>query len=138
MIVIEIRRYMAFAAAMRLWCLGVAIAGILSACSTGHSVGGQPDEKPAQSSVAYANCILPGQLRQLGTRLTYLTPRQPVELGEQECRSRGGQFIVAEQIDPQPILAAGGEVEIRWGNETRPDDATVYSVAGEVVVSDND
>jgi hypothetical protein len=135
--VMEIRRYIApQLTTTRGWSLVAAIVCVLPSCSTDHSLSKRSDAKPAQSSVDYANCILPGQLRQLGTRLTYLTPRQPVELSEKDCRSRGGQFIVGEQTDPQPKPAAGAEIAIRWGNKTRSDSTTVYSVAGEVVVSD--
>ena len=43
-----------------------------------------------------ANCILPGQIRQLGANMTYITQRQPVHLRPAEldtCEIRGGERI---------------------------------------------
>ena len=131
---IDIRQCMSSRyATVRLSCLAAAIACVLPACSTSHSLSGKSDAKAVQTSAAGVNCMLPGQLRQLGTRLTYLTPRKPVELSERECRSRGGQIVVAEKVDPQPIRVAGGEVEIRW-SDVEPDGV---SVTGEVIVGDD-
>ncbi len=40
------------------------------------------------------HCLLPGQVRQLGTRTTYVSPRKPVRVPAIECRQRGGEYVL--------------------------------------------
>ncbi|SDY35515.1 hypothetical protein SAMN05421644_1532 [Allochromatium warmingii] len=45
------------------------------------------------------DCLLPGQIRQLGTRMTYLTPRRLVKSTKSECGIRGGEFVLFDRSD---------------------------------------
>jgi len=38
------------------------------------------------------DCLLPGQVRRLGTKLTFLTPRRPVRTTQTDCEIRGGEY----------------------------------------------
>jgi hypothetical protein len=40
------------------------------------------------------NCLLPGQVRQLGRNFTYLTPRRNSQLTASECELRGGRLAL--------------------------------------------
>lgn len=113
---------------VRIWCLISIVACTLPSCSSARLSSGSGDNT---RQATYANCVLPGQVRQLGTRLTYLTPKRPVNLSESECHSRGGQFVVADKAEQLPDPVAGRDVEIRWG-EMVTDESTVYSVLGVV------
>lgn len=49
------------------------------------------------------DCLLPGQVRQLGTR-TYLTARRPVKTTAADCRIRGGEYVAYDRADYKSAL----------------------------------
>ena len=80
------------------------------------------------------DCLLPGQVRQLGTRLTYQTPRRPVKTSANDCEVRGGEYVAydranfstslniwlprAKQGDPQAQTYVGEIFERGLGTQT--------------------
>lgn len=50
------------------------------------------------------DCLLPGQIRQLGTRMTYLAPRRMVKTTKSDCGIRGGEFILFDRSDYRSAL----------------------------------
>ncbi|MBK1720193.1 tetratricopeptide repeat protein [Thiocystis violacea] len=51
------------------------------------------------------DCLLPGQIRQLGTRMTYLAPRRMVKSTKSDCGIRGGEFVLFDRSDYGSALA---------------------------------
>ena len=51
------------------------------------------------------DCLLPGQIRQLGTRMTYLSPRRMVKSTKHDCAIRGGEFVLFDRSDYASALA---------------------------------
>lgn len=49
------------------------------------------------------DCLLPGQVRQLGTR-TYLTARRPIKTTAADCRIRGGEYVAYDRADYKSAL----------------------------------
>lgn len=45
------------------------------------------------------DCLLPGQIRQLGTRMTYMAPRRMVKSTKSDCGIRGGEFVLFDRSD---------------------------------------
>lgn len=45
------------------------------------------------------DCLLPGQVRQLGTKLTYLSTRRPVKISADECAIRGGEYVAYDRAN---------------------------------------
>ncbi|WP_328987193.1 tetratricopeptide repeat protein [Thiorhodovibrio winogradskyi] len=45
------------------------------------------------------DCLLPGQVRQLGSRMTYLAPRRRVKTTQSDCGIRGGEFVLFDRSD---------------------------------------
>lgn len=39
------------------------------------------------------DCLLPGQVRKLGRKLTFLAPRRPVRTSQGDCEIRGGEYV---------------------------------------------
>ncbi len=50
------------------------------------------------------NCLLPGQIRQLGTQVTYVTARQPVRTTAEDCAIRGGEYVALDRADYSTAL----------------------------------
>jgi len=45
------------------------------------------------------DCLLPGQVRRLGTRLTYLSPRRPIKTTASVCEIRGGEYVAYDRAN---------------------------------------
>ena len=45
------------------------------------------------------DCMLPGQIRKLGQRITYLTARQAIKTSAQDCEIRGGEYVAYDRAN---------------------------------------
>ena len=45
------------------------------------------------------DCLLPGQIRRLGTSMTYLTARRSVKATQRDCAIRGGEYVLFDRSD---------------------------------------
>lgn len=50
------------------------------------------------------DCLLPGQIRQLGTRINYLAPRRRVKTTKSDCGIRGGEFVLFDRSNYKTAL----------------------------------
>ncbi|MGA7982393.1 MAG: hypothetical protein WCA32_19500 [Chromatiaceae bacterium] len=71
--------------------------GAVPAVAQSSSAGGVDD-------FVLVDCMLPGQIRQLGTMMTYLTPRRPAKTTRKDCAIRGGEYIVFDRSDYSSAL----------------------------------
>ena len=70
------------------------------------------------------DCLLPGQVRQLGNR-TYLTPRRPVHTTAADCRLRGGEYVAYDRADYKTALNV-------WMTAAEAGDADAQTNVGEI------
>jgi uncharacterized caspase-like protein len=69
-----------------------------------------------RSDLEIVDCLLPGQVRQLGS-MSYLTQRRPVRTTVAECSIRGGEYVAYDRANLQSALriwmeaAQSGDVE---------------------------
>jgi hypothetical protein len=72
------------------------------------SVGASPAAAADDTHVASAerskadrlltvDCLLPGQIRQLGANMTYLAPRHAVKTSAADCEVRGGEYVAYDR-----------------------------------------
>lgn len=96
-------------------CVGaMALVLLASACVSTPQVGGTGSgssvagSSPGQGIDDYVlvDCKLPGQIRQLGTKMTYLAPRRPVKTTKNDCAIRGGEFVLFDRSDYSSALAS--------------------------------
>ena len=66
-------------------------------------LGGTP-EGYRLDDLVLVDCLLPGQIRQLGTRMTYLSPRRHVKATQSDCAVRGGEFVRFDRSDYKTAL----------------------------------
>ncbi len=45
------------------------------------------------------DCLLPGQVRKLGSQMTYLSQRRPVRTSAADCEVRGGEYVAYDRAD---------------------------------------
>jgi TPR repeat protein len=87
----------------RIWIvLAVAVmtTGLLAACveqgAVRESAGGVPAGANADDLLV-VDCLLPPQVRRLGTQMTYLAARRPVQTTAQDCAIRGGEYVAYDR-----------------------------------------
>lgn len=51
------------------------------------------------------DCLLPGQIRRLGTQANYLTARRPVKTSTLDCRIRGGEYVEYDRANLKTALS---------------------------------
>lgn len=84
-------------------------------------------EIPEDARVAdlyIVDCLLPGQLRQLGNT-TYMTPRRPVRTTAIDCRVRGGEYVAYDRADYKTALRI-------WLPAAEEGDADAQNTVGEI------
>jgi uncharacterized caspase-like protein len=106
---------------------GLLWAGLLSGCATDQAsldsaaaVAAAVNTPGSPESLEVVDCLLPGQIRQLGTHVTYLTERRPVRTTAEDCGIRGGEYTAADRADYGTALkvwlgaAQKGEAEAQY------------------------
>lgn len=75
------------------------VAGLLSACVEQASIQSQSGAGRAASAddLLIVDCLLPGQVRKLGSRMTYLSARRPIQTTTQDCEIRGGEYVAYDR-----------------------------------------
>lgn len=102
---------------------------LLSACQTQRVTELPPDAQAIYPQVADltlpVTCLLPGQIRKLGTEITYLTPRRPVITSAGECQIRGGDYTLFDRAKHETALQV-------WLQEARTGNARAQTFVGEI------
>ncbi len=71
------------------------------------------------------DCLLPGQVRQLGSKLTYLTPRRPIKTTASDCEIRGGEYVSFDRSNYATALKI-------WLPQAKAGDAEAQTYVGEI------
>lgn len=83
---------------------------ILTGCSAGNSGGGNQSpginiaDNKNPDSLLIVDCLLPGNIRQFGVRLTTLTAGRPIKTSGAECAQLGGEFTPADKANQASAL----------------------------------
>jgi hypothetical protein len=79
---------------------------VLSACASDPlpvdsvtAVTGAVNAPGGPETYEVVDCLLPGQIRQLGTQVTYVTERRPVRTTKEDCVIRGGEYVAGDRAD---------------------------------------
>lgn len=72
------------------------------------------------------DCLLPGQIRQLGTQVTYVTERRPVRTTKEDCIIRGGEYVAADRADYRSALKVWLAEAQKGSAEAQYYAATIY------------
>ncbi|MGJ0517184.1 MAG: caspase family protein [Methylomicrobium sp.] len=71
------------------------------------------------------DCLLPGQVRQLGTMTTYLTARRPIKTTAIDCEIRGGEYVAYDRANVSSSLKI-------WLPKAQSGDAEAQTYVGEI------
>lgn len=61
---------------------------------------------PRADLLLIVDCLLPGQIRHLGQRSVYVSPRRPARLPARDCQIRGGEYVAYDRADLKSALGA--------------------------------
>ncbi len=101
---------------------------LFSGCA-GNSAGGFADEAeitPANvNKLHIVDCLLPGQVRQMGQSFTYVTTRRPVRTTAANCELRGGEYVAFDRANYATALKT-------WQPKASEGDAEAQFYVGEI------
>ena len=104
---------------------GALLSACLTACAAAPGDSTQPPTDALTVDDLYiVDCLLPGQVRQLGNR-AYLSPRRPVRTTAADCRVRGGEYVAYDRADLNSALRV-------WMTEAEAGDADAQNTVGEI------
>ena len=106
--------------------LRLCVAGFLGLCGqlTGLPASAQQAGRDADKLLV-VDCMLPGQVRKLGTNMTYLSARRAAKLSADECSLRGGEYVLYDRASLDNVLAA-------WMPAAKQGDAAAQTYVGEI------
>ena len=90
-----------------------------------------PDGAAAQAAgrdadrLMIVDCLLPGQVRQLGSQLTYVAARRAIKTTAGDCEIRGGEYVAHDRASAAQSLKA-------WLPLAREGDAEAQTYVGEI------
>lgn len=71
------------------------------------------------------DCLLPGQVRKLGSKLTYLSQRRPIKTSALDCEIRGGEYVAYDRADYRTALNV-------WLPRAKEGDSEAQNYVGEI------
>jgi hypothetical protein len=98
---------------------------LTAAVLLGMMLAGPHPVHAAGEKLLVVDCLLPAQVRQLGTGFTYLAPRQAIKTTGSDCEIRGGEYVAADR--------AGGAAALRvWLPQAEQGDKVAQTYVGEM------
>jgi hypothetical protein len=97
---------------------------LLVACNTAPTKPVAGAQAPAAADLYVVDCLLPGQVRQLGAT-SYMTPRRPVLTTAADCRIRGGEYVAYDRANYKTALQV-------WMATAESGDAEAQTNVGEI------
>lgn len=98
---------------------------VVSGCASNPPSVAQISGERDPARLLIVDCLLPGQVRQLGSSLTYLTPRRPVKVPTSECEIRGGEYVAYDRANFSTALKI-------WLPKAEDGDAAAQTYVGEI------
>ena len=71
------------------------------------------------------DCLLPGQVRKLGSQMTYLSARRPIRTTAADCEVRGGEYVAYDRANYSSALNV-------WLPKAQEGDATAQLYVGQI------
>jgi len=108
------------------FCIGF-LSVILSACATAPAQSGSSQAADTKNAddLLIIDCLLPGQVKKLGTQTTFLTARRPIKTTATDCEIRGGEYVAFDRADYATALKI-------WLPVAQSGDAEAQTYVGEI------
>jgi hypothetical protein len=83
------------------------------------------DSRQSIDRLLVVDCLLPGQVRQLGTNITYLAPRRAIKTTGADCAIRGGEYVAYDRANYSTALKV-------WLGPAQGGDKVAQTYVGEI------
>lgn len=103
--------------------LSAAVA-LIASCNSTPTKPATGAKAPVAADLYIVDCLLPGQMRQLGGA-SYMTPRRPVLTTAADCRIRGGEYVSYDRANYKTALQV-------WLATAETGDAEAQTNVGEI------
>jgi uncharacterized caspase-like protein len=81
--------------------------------------------KSDPNKLLVVDCLLPAQIRKLGSQLTYLSQRRPIKTSALDCEIRGGEYVAYDRADYRTALNV-------WLPRAKEGDSEAQNYVGEI------
>lgn len=100
---------------------------LLLGCAAGgnYLINVDPSDDNAADQLLVVDCLLPGEIKKLGTGATYVTPRRPAKLTALDCQNRGGEYVSYAQAN------SGSALKV-WMVAAQEGDPVAQTYVGEI------
>lgn len=71
------------------------------------------------------DCLLPGQVRKLGSQATFMSARRPIRTTQADCQIRGGEYVAYDRANYQTALKV-------WMDQATAGSAEAQNYVGEI------
>ena len=85
----------------------------------------EPPRPVHADQLLVVDCLLPGQVRNLGQRTAYVSARRPARITARDCQIRGGEYVAYDRADMRSALAT-------WLPAAEQGDVEARVIAGEI------
>jgi TPR repeat protein len=116
------RLFLALALGSYMAAFAVALFGCARATAAPPKAG--PSAQAADAFLV-VDCLLPGQIRRLGSQVTYLTPRRAAKTTARDCEIRGGEYVSYDRSDYKTALKV-------WMDAAQQGDLKAQTYVGEI------
>jgi hypothetical protein len=99
--------------------------GCVAKDSTPAGVVADIANRPDADKLLPVDCLLPSQIRSLGTSLTYLAPRRAIKTTALDCEIRGGEYVAFDRADYRTSLKI-------WLESAKEGDPEAQTYVGEI------
>lgn len=112
-------------------CLAAAVATVLLVGCATEPLNQEQSAKAVEGYIEDVNklsvvdCLLPGQLRKLGSQATYLSGRRPIRTTQADCEVRGGEYVAYDRANYASALKV-------WLSKAEEGDATAQLYVGQI------
>jgi hypothetical protein len=110
-------------------CCRLAIVGLvvgqMAVAATSNAAGAAADTRSDADALLVVDCLLPAQVRQLGTGITYLAPRRAIKTAASACAIRGGEYVAYDRANLATALRV-------WLPQAEQGDKVAQTHVGEI------
>ena len=104
----------------------ISILVFFTGCASQTQMVRQPNDSAREADdLLVIDCLLPGQIRKLGSNLTYLTPQRPVKTTASDCEIRGGEYVSYDRANYATALKV-------WLPQAKEGDPAAQTYVGEI------
>ena len=98
---------------------------LFAGCKTDTQVDSTATPDAKGDELMVVDCLLPGQVRQLGAKARFLTARRPIKTTAEDCAIRGGEYTAFDRADYATALKV-------WLELAKAGDSEAQTYVGEI------